>query len=265
MSRSPGRIFDGGSGEDGPANASASTCLYCGSELGPVPSAVKGLCIPCARRVLHGEPSESGGSPRAATAQPEPERTDAPVGSTRYTRARLEDALEAVVNAPASQTPGIVRELLAADKRVIGVLALVPFVGPWLLRGSDAHTDREKRILTWISITLTAAILGGIIWRLPTNTELQAQLQRRMEDQMRVLAGIAEQYRSQHGVYAGSSVWRRYAERADPRFYDPWGRPYLYEATDAGVTLGSLGRDGAPGGENEDADVSATFPPAPAK
>jgi len=55
-------------------------------------------------------------------------------------------------------------------------------------------------------------------------------------------------------------VWHRYAERADPRFYDPWGRPYLYETTDEGISLGSLGRDGVPGGSDDDADTSATFP-----
>ena len=100
---------------------------------------------------------------------------------------------------------------------------------------------------------------------IPTDTQLLTRLQSRMQDQMKALDVFAEQYRSEHGAYPDPSVWRRYAERADPRFYDPWGRPYVYEATAAGVTLSSLGRDGKPGGSDDDADVSATFPAAPAK
>lgn len=40
---------------------------------------------------------------------------------------------------------------------------------------------------------------------------------------------------------------------------DPWGRPYLYrvpgQRTPAAFDLQSLGRDGKPGGDGEDADV----------
>jgi general secretion pathway protein G len=42
---------------------------------------------------------------------------------------------------------------------------------------------------------------------------------------------------------------------------DPWGRPYLFrspgEANPAGYDLYSLGRDGRPGGTDEDADVTS--------
>ena len=41
---------------------------------------------------------------------------------------------------------------------------------------------------------------------------------------------------------------------------DPWGRRYVYAAVDTGAAefdLRSLGRDGLPGGEQEDADLSA--------
>jgi general secretion pathway protein G len=40
---------------------------------------------------------------------------------------------------------------------------------------------------------------------------------------------------------------------------DPWGNPYVYrspgEANPDSYDLVSLGRDGAPGGEGEDADI----------
>jgi len=172
----------------------------------------------------------------------------------------LDAALAEIGDAPAFATPAKVNELLAADKRVLGIMGLIPFVGPWLVQRSDAHTEREKRILTWTSLALTGAILGALVWMIPTNTTMLSRLQARMRDEMTVLAGFADRYRSEHGGYPDASAWRRYAERADPRFYDPWGRPYLYEATEAGVSLRSLGRDGKAGGSEDDADVSSTFP-----
>ena len=48
-----------------------------------------------------------------------------------------------------------------------------------------------------------------------------------------------------------------YLQKAVPA--DPWGRPYVYRQPGSGDTdfdLLSLGRDGQPGGEGEDADVS---------
>ena len=37
---------------------------------------------------------------------------------------------------------------------------------------------------------------------------------------------------------------------------DPWGHDYLYELTEKGPVLRSLGRDGMEGGEGEDADLT---------
>ena len=55
--------------------------------------------------------------------------------------------------------------------------------------------------------------------------------------------------------------WRGpYLRKAVP--LDPWKRPYSYRspgrAEGAGFELETLGRDGAPGGEGEDADVSGS-------
>jgi general secretion pathway protein G len=55
--------------------------------------------------------------------------------------------------------------------------------------------------------------------------------------------------------------WRGpYLRRAVPE--DPWGRPYLYgsppEAGGTGYELRTLGADGAPGGEGEDADLTGS-------
>ena len=51
-----------------------------------------------------------------------------------------------------------------------------------------------------------------------------------------------------------------YLKKAVP--LDPWGKPYVYkspgERNPSGYDLYTLGRDGKPGGEGEDADVGAT-------
>jgi general secretion pathway protein G len=58
----------------------------------------------------------------------------------------------------------------------------------------------------------------------------------------------------------GARNWRGpYLKRAIP--LDPWGRSYLYRspgvASGAEYDLMSLGRDGSPGGRDDNADVSA--------
>ena len=54
--------------------------------------------------------------------------------------------------------------------------------------------------------------------------------------------------------------WRGpYLKKAIP--LDPWGRPYLYrspgEQNPSGYDLSTLGRDGQPGGSDEDADITS--------
>jgi len=241
----------------GDAATERVTCLYCGAEIGDAPSPVKGLCVPCAAGVLPARPAKQAANGHSV---PLPTRVHEPEPRRSPRAPHLKEAIAELADVPASAIPAKVNELLAADKRVLGVLALVPFVGLWLLQRSDAHSEREKRILTWASLALTGAILLALVWMIPTNTTLQSRLQARMQDEMTVLAEVAERYRADHSSYPDASVWHRYAERADPRFYDPWGRPYLYETTDEGISLGSLGRDGVPGGSDDDADTSATFP-----
>jgi general secretion pathway protein G len=54
--------------------------------------------------------------------------------------------------------------------------------------------------------------------------------------------------------------WRGpYLRKATP--LDPWGRPYIYrspgEANPSSYDLMTLGRDGQPGGQDEDADITS--------
>ena len=58
---------------------------------------------------------------------------------------------------------------------------------------------------------------------------------------------------------AGEEFWRGpYLKGVVP--LDPWNHPYLYKRSDCGTSgysLQSLGADGKPGGEGEDADIVA--------
>ncbi|PYO64434.1 MAG: type II secretion system protein GspG [Gemmatimonadetes bacterium] len=92
------------------------------------------------------------------------------------------------------------------------------------------------------------------------------------------LLGLAlDNYRLDNGMYPTSEQglgalqekptrepiplnWRGpYLRKALP--LDPWGRPYLYmspgEHNPSGYDLSTLGRDGQPGGEDEDADIAS--------
>jgi general secretion pathway protein G len=53
----------------------------------------------------------------------------------------------------------------------------------------------------------------------------------------------------------GAEKWNGpYLDKAVPN--DPWGRPYLYRATDDDFEIMSYGKDGQPGGSGSAADIS---------
>ena len=153
----------------------------------------------------------------------------------------------------------MVSELLEADERISSLVALVPFVGPWVIHRSEVHSVK----LQYISIGLTTLTIVCILALLRTFSAPPVPLRERLQLQIRTLGEIAEHFRAEHGTYPDSETWKRTAEQPDPRFFDPWGRPYQYECgEDGGVTIGTLGRDGKEGGIDEDADVSTHFAPA---
>jgi hypothetical protein len=151
----------------------------------------------------------------------------------------------------------MVEELFDSDKRAYSFLAMIPVVGPLFISASERHTEEEKRRLSVLSIGLTVAI-AALLWTLlPTPADQTERLHRRIESEMRVLRNIAEQYRTQNGAYPAVAAWMRFAERADARFFDPWGRPYRYEVREDSVQLRTLGEDDVEGGSGKDADFSA--------
>lgn len=88
------------------------------------------------------------------------------------------------------------------------------------------------------------------------------------QTQMDALATALDSYRLDIGRYprelegllendTGRDVWNGpYLERTEVIPLDPWGNDYVYSAEGRSFELMSLGADGAPGGEGDDADIS---------
>ncbi len=196
--------------------------------------------------------------PTTTSVAPVPvERSQARLPSSPRMTQAMNDLLAA---GPSNETPEIVNEILDAEKRGTSYLALIPLFGPWLLRRSDVHSAAEKRKLSAVSIAITLVLLAIIWMLLPTRADHLAALRLRIGNELRTLGEVAEQHRATRGAYPDVTTWKRFAARADPRFFDPWARPYVYEPDGDGVTLRTLGRDGIAGGNDENADVSRFFP-----
>jgi general secretion pathway protein G len=138
-------------------------------------------------------------------------------------------------------------------------------------RGRGGFTLIEILVVLAIIATL-AALVGPSVFRNVGDSRTQAA-----RSQLELFALALEQYRLDNHVYPATEQglaalrtmpttgepprnWRGpYLRRVVPD--DPWGRAYLYEApgreNPETYDLSSLGRDGRPGGEGEDADVTS--------
>ncbi|HYW09776.1 MAG TPA: type II secretion system major pseudopilin GspG [Longimicrobium sp.] len=138
-------------------------------------------------------------------------------------------------------------------------------------RGPGGFTLIEMLVVLVI-IAVLAAVVGPEIFRNVGDANASAA-----RSQIEMLGLALDQYRLDNGSYPSSEQglaalrsapvtgeaprnWRGpYLRRALPG--DPWGRPYLYVApgreNPTGYDLASLGKDGRPGGEGEDADLTS--------
>ena len=231
----------------------AVVCAYCGQQQ-DAPEDGPAYCLRC--HVGLTSANWTNPAPDADIRLAEQHRRLAP--SARATAALAE--LDTVA-APA-QAPKMVEEMLAAERRGHSYLALVPFLGPWLVRRSEVHTQSERRTLSLLSVGVTVIAIELISTALPTPADQLTVTHRRVHSEIRALADVAESYRTEHRAYPDAATWKHFCERADPRFFDPWGRPYRYEPADGRITLGTLGRNGIEGGTDEDADMSFDHFPA---
>jgi hypothetical protein len=148
-------------------------------------------------------------------------------------------------------------------KSSISLLALVPVWGLWRIWRSTVHTPREKALLAFTSILVTAAMVIAVRASLPSPQERLSETHLRVRDDVATLRQMVEQRRAAQGSYPDAEEWAASARNADLRFYDPWGRVYRYEREgDQGFRIGTYGRDGAAGGSAEDGDVFESFAPS---
>jgi len=122
---------------------------------------------------------------------------------------------------------------------------------------------RRRRGMTLVEIMVVIAILVMLssavaIWAL--SQAEQARIQRARLD-MKSIVQALDLYKAQHGRYPDaqplSSLQRQLALT---EVHDPWRREYLYSVEGGTAVVRTLGADGAPGGEGEDADLSSADP-----
>jgi general secretion pathway protein G len=135
--------------------------------------------------------------------------------------------------------------------------------------GSGGFTLIEVLVVIAVIAMLAALVAPNVFQHVGTAKDATAR------SQIELFGAALDAYRLDNGRYPTSDQgldalmaepalqplpnnWRGpYLRKAVPE--DPWGNPYVYlcpgEVNPRGYDLLSLGADGAPGGEGEDADV----------
>lgn len=120
----------------------------------------------------------------------------------------------------------------------------------------------DGRVAHWIYAAGCAAVVVAALWPKPIcgpRTRGADRIPRELER----LCSAAREFRALHGRWPTSIVdhWTDEVDETDvdavdgPRL-DPWRRAYVLQHLDGdAIRFGSLGIDGMPGGEGEDADV----------
>lgn len=230
-------------------------CRYCGTEQVEISVEGGSFCIKCGRPLVTAPapPQNESGSAVIEVRRPPPRPRLAE-------SSRMKSAVSELIAAgPVDEGGKAAHEVVALQKRGASILGVLPLIGPWLVRDNEALDTSERRKVAAVSILLTLAIAGAIWMSLPTEADHLVSLHRRIESNMQTLAGIADSYRKDHGTYPDVTTWKKLAARGDARFFDPWARPYLYAPESREIEIRTLGRDGVPGGEFEDADVAREF------
>jgi len=163
--------------------------------------------------------------------------------------------------AEASPTPFACEELddvLRSQRRLTSLSAFVPLWGLWLISRSQRHTAPQKKRLAFASLAVTIVLVIGLA-QLAPNAESRAAAKRaRIEASLGGLSRLVRDYMNEHHALPDAAAWQRSAEAGDLRFFDPWGHAYRYVPGTVEASLGTYGRDDAPGGSGDDADVFIT-------
>lgn len=114
-------------------------------------------------------------------------------------------------------------------------------------------------LIVMIIIGLLASLVGPAMFGRVDSSRVTTA-----EAQMKLLQTALDTYRLDMGTYPEDLEQLRESDKRlwkGPYFpkeipLDPWENPYVYERTDDGYKLLSLGADGERGGEGNDADVT---------
>jgi general secretion pathway protein G len=144
------------------------------------------------------------------------------------------------------------------------------------LHAAPCTPDPGFTLIEMLVVVLVIAILAGLVGPMVFRNVGDAKTQA-TRAQIELLGLALDAYRLDNGMYPTSeqglsALWREptalplptrwrgpYTRKEIP--LDPWDRPYVYRAPGTemptGYDLLSLGRDGQPEGEGEDADIKS--------
>jgi len=116
-----------------------------------------------------------------------------------------------------------------------------------------------------VAVTIIALMTGAVGYAV---FEFFGEAQRdKATTEIEVFKGAVMMYKMKQGKVPNESDWPRcllepkaYVDKdkvTDGQLLDPWGNPYIYEKRGSEFEIKSLGADGIPGGEGENADVSS--------
>lgn len=132
------------------------------------------------------------------------------------------------------------------------------------------HNERGFTLIEILVVVVIIGILGAVIVPNLLGRPDQARITA-AESDLRSIANALDMYRLDNFNYPSSdqgleALVSKPSGFPEPKNYnpdgyikkipiDPWGSPYVYERTEGGFNLLSLGADGAEGGEELNADI----------
>lgn len=130
------------------------------------------------------------------------------------------------------------------------------------------RTKKGKRRLagfTLIEIMAVVLIIGLLVTVVGRNVIRNVIAGKKATAQLQIsqLAEACEEYRMNTGKYPESLDQLLEEDPATGEAWfdriplDPWGNEYAYDVVNGRAVITSYGRDGEPGGEGEDADISS--------
>jgi hypothetical protein len=149
--------------------------------------------------------------------------------------------------------------LREVERSIRALLVLVPFWGAWRMWRSDLHSVPERRRFVTYAAAFSLALFA-MIWLVhPIDPDAITGAQGQTDRKIHQLGALIRHYAHEFGSVPAEGELSRRASRGDLRYFDAWRRPFVYRVDPSGFVLGSYGKDGAPGGERENADVFIRF------